>query len=243
MAKPKALVLSGDGINCENETSYALELADFEPIVVHNSELLENPGRLKDAGALFIPGGFSYGDEIASGKVLALKLKDKLKSTLVDFIEHGRLLVGICNGFQVLTQLGLLPDAGENRVGTLIRNREARFINKWVTLKVANPHSPFFQSLDTFELPIRHGEGQLFVSDEQLARKQAAIRYLDDVNGSFDRIAGVTNSRGNVLGLMPHPEAFVRNTQHPDWCKRAQRGENVEPAGLVIFKNARKVVS
>lgn len=243
MAKPKALVLSGDGINCENETCFALELADFEALPVHNFELLENPSRLKDTGALVIPGGFSYGDEIASGKVLALKLKDKLKSALVEFIERGRLVIGICNGFQVLTQLGLLPDAGEKRVGTLIRNREARFINKWVKLSVANPGSPFFEDLDTFELPIRHGEGQLFVSDEALARKQAALKYVEDINGSFERIAGVTNTRGNVLGLMPHPEAFVRSTQHPDWCRRAQGGETVEPAGLKIFKNARKVVT
>jgi phosphoribosylformylglycinamidine synthase subunit PurQ / glutaminase len=262
--KPKAFVLYGDGINCDAETVWALNLAGFIPSRVHTSEILETPRKLMTAQLLALPGGFSFGDEIASGKILALKLKEKLKEVLFDYIERGSLVLGICNGFQVLVQLGLLPNSKQNapRTVSLCHNVSGKFINKWVELEISPFSSSFFfEGLTTIHLPIRHGEGRLSLAADASAlicdqvRRQAVLRYAEDVNGSFDRIAALTNERGNVLGLMPHPEAFVRWTQHPAWTlsKYPTRSEKaglkvtVSPAfgiphGLSILMNAAKAV-
>ena len=269
--KPKALVLFGDGINCDIETAQGLELAGFQAERMHTSQFLNDPKKLLDAQLLALPGGFSFGDEIASGKVLAVKLRHRLQETLYKFIEQGKLVLGICNGFQVLTQLGLLPfsEADAKRVVTLDRNVGGKFINRWTALRIdKNGKSAFFDSLDTIELPIRHGEGRLRLAADapeevhEQVKSHSALRYVEDVNGSYERIAALTNSKGNVLGLMPHPEAFVRFTQHPAWdregrpralcrqdaCAPSQHGSagilpanpNREPDGLVILKNACK---
>ena len=260
-----ALVLRGDGINCDAETAWGLELAGFEVEPVHTTELLERPARLLDAQLFTIPGGFSFGDEIASGKVLAVKLKERVSETLFQFVERGSLVLGICNGFQVLVQLGFLPFARRDapRVVSLTRNSGGKFINRWVDLLVDRKvNSPFFERLARIELPVRHGEGRLALAPEAgpevgtLLCQHAVLRYREDVNGSFDRIAALTNSKGNVLGLMPHPEAFVRWSQHPNWMRRSLsstrpgRGEAgadpasdpTEPFGLTILGNARKAV-
>lgn len=264
MKKPRAIVVCGDGINCDAETAHALELAGFDSGRLHTSEFLDNPGRLFEAQLLAIPGGFSFGDEIASGKVLALKIKRQVSDFLHAYIEAGGLVIGICNGFQVLVQMGLLPfsDSGAPRVVSLSRNIEGRFINRWVELEVSSSNaSPFFQSLSRIHLPIRHGEGRLCVADNmdsKLAReidRHIAIRYAEDVNGSYERIAGLTNTRGNVLGLMPHPEAFVRWTQHPAWVSWSHASgpprpdvwhhpgfPDATPDGLAILKNAYQAV-
>jgi phosphoribosylformylglycinamidine synthase len=254
--KPKALVLCGDGINCELESEYALQLAGFEPSLVHTSELLSEPGMLKQYQMLVIPGGFSFGDEIASGKVLAIKLKDHVQELLAEFIDSGSLLLASCNGFQVIVQMGLLPSvkANQTHVSSLVHNTPTRFTNHWVTLDV-DPATTckFLTGLKTIELPIRHGEGRLVVEPSHVAsvKSQACLRYHTDVNGSFDRIAALTNAQGNVFGLMPHPEAFVRWTQHPAWTERfgkqlASSDEdfrsNGVPDGLAIFKNAAQAI-
>ncbi|HEY9676889.1 MAG TPA: phosphoribosylformylglycinamidine synthase subunit PurQ [Drouetiella sp.] len=258
MQKPVAIVLCGDGINCDAETSWALSLSGFEPSPVHVSDLLTNPGTLEQSQMLVIPGGFSYGDEIASGKVLALKLKERLRDALYSYIDKGNLVMGICNGFQVLVQLGLLPFSGENdpRIVSLVRNTQMRFVNKWVRLQVfPDVNHRFFTSLREIELPIRHGEGRLALepleaeaieSVEQTVRRLAPLRYVDEINGSFDKIAALSNPAGNVLGLMPHPEAFVRWTQNPAWTQRQiaikhfDRSQAIAeiPHGLAIFSNA-----
>lgn len=254
MNQPKALVINGDGINCDNEAAWALELAGFQARKLHTSELLESPQQILSAEMLAIPGGFSYGDEIASGKVLAIKLEGKLIDVLHKFVEKGHLLFGICNGFQVLVQMGLLPfsESGSTRVVSLTRNAQGRFLNRWVKLIVdKNAPCTFFEGLDEFELPVRHGEGRLALEpafdqaqNEKIVKAHAALRYGEDVNGSFDSIAALTNSKGNVLGMMPHPEAFVRWTQHPHWTyiKAAGRKRDATalPSGLVMFTNARK---
>lgn len=244
MSKPEALVLSGDGINCDAETAFALRLAGFESRVTHTSEVLKNPSCLRTFKLIALPGGFSYGDEIASGKVLAVKLKERLTDVLDEFIDDGRLVIGICNGFQVLVQLGLLPAANgsHEKLASLTRNREGKFINRWTSLLVDEKvSSPLLKGLDRFELPIRHGEGRLAIAGEPRHEKAvkdgAALRYESDVNGSFDRIAALTNARGNVFGLMPHPEAFVRWTQHPAWT-RLRAIPAAPPPGLTFFKNA-----
>jgi phosphoribosylformylglycinamidine synthase subunit PurQ / glutaminase len=256
--KPEAIVLCGDGINCDVETSWALNLSGFEAKPMHVSELLISPQALSTAQMLVIPGGFSYGDEIASGKILAIKLKERLRDALYTYIEDGNLVLGICNGFQVLVQLGLLPFSGENdpRIVSLVRNAQMKFVNKWVRLQVfPDVNSRFFTSLREIELPIRHGEGRLALeplddaaleSVEQTVKRLAPLRYVDEVNGSFDKIAALTNPAGNVLGLMPHPEAFVRWTQSPSWTnrqvaiKRFERSTAIAeiPHGLAIFSNA-----
>jgi phosphoribosylformylglycinamidine synthase subunit PurQ / glutaminase len=262
--KPKAFVLYGDGINCDAETVWALNLAGFVPSRVHTSEILETPRKLLTAQLLALPGGFSFGDEIASGKVLALKLKEKLRDVLYDYIERGSLVLGICNGFQTLVQLGLLPASKPNapRTVSLCHNASGKFINKWVELEISPFSSSFFfEGLTTIHLPIRHGEGRLAIAEDSAAgvieqvKKRAVLRYAEDVNGSFDRIAALTNEKGNVLGLMPHPEAFVRWSQHPAWTlsKYPTRSEKaglkvtvspafVIPHGLSILMNAAKAV-
>jgi phosphoribosylformylglycinamidine synthase len=264
MIKPKAFVLCGDGINCDAETVWALNLAGFVPARLHTSEILETPRKLMTAQMLVLPGGFSFADEIASGKVLALKLKDKLKEVLFDYIERGSLVLGICNGFQVLTQLGLLPSSKQNapRTVTLTHNSSGRFMNKWVELEISPFSSSFlFEGLTTIHLPVRHGEGRLLVSEDLSPpaltdlKKRGVLRYAEDINGSYDRIAALTNEKGNVVGLMPHPEAFVRWSQHPAWTlsKYPTRSEKAGlkvtvspvfgiPHGLSIFMNAAKAV-
>jgi len=254
-AKPNALVLAGDGINCEGETAFALELAGFRPQVLHVGALLASPERLQEVQLLTIPGGFSFGDEIASGKVLAVKMRNRLGEALHEHIDRGRLVLGICNGFQVLVQLGLLPNSDRDgkRVVSLLHNAGGRFIDRWVELEVMPSLSPFLTALKKIHLPVRHGEGRLAVgpgADERV-RAQAAIRYAEELNGSFERVAALTNPAGNVLGLMPHPEAFVRWTQHPAWgtwqrrARRGAAGKHLPPGypdgdadGLSILKNA-----
>jgi phosphoribosylformylglycinamidine synthase subunit PurQ / glutaminase len=226
----KVIVLTGDGINCEQETAEAFRLAGAQSIhIAHINTVIESPKQLQDAGILALPGGFSFGDEVSSGKVLALKLKYKLGDALRQFVEAKKPIIGICNGFQALVKLGLLPyhDGFQQQI-TLTHNRQNRFINKWVSLK-GRASSPFMTGLDSLMLPIRHGEGRLVVPEslQQVIADKAVLRYEEDVNGSYENIAGL--AEGSILGLMPHPEAFVRVTQHPNW--------QAPPTGLTLFKN------
>lgn len=259
--KPNALVIYGDGINCENETAFALEMAGFSAQNLHCSDLLNSPQRLTEAKMIALPGGFSFGDEIASGKVLAIKLRSKLQEALHDFIDRGNLVVGICNGFQILVQLEILPDSSKmaNRSVSLCHNSGGKFINKWVKLDVKN-ESRFFKGLKQIHLPMRHGEGRLTLTSDSSdglldkVKKQAPLRYSQDVNGSFERIAALTNEQDTVLGLMPHPEAFVRWNQHPAWAELKYGPSSGElalpkealaetPHGLQILKNAAEMLS
>jgi len=244
--KPAAIVLTGDGINCGDETSFALQLAGFDPMLTHTSDLLKNPKLLKDAKLLALPGGFSFGDEIASGKVLAIKLEAALKESLREFVNDRKLVIGICNGFQCLVQLGLLPESEkeDERLASLSRNSGKKFINRWVQLSVdSKVPCPWLEGLTEFDLPIRHGEGRLSPAKEheEAVKKGAPLRYLIEINGSFDRISGLTNAKGNVFGLMPHPEAFVRWTQHPSWTRLTTLPDK-SPPGLRIFQNAHAMV-
>ncbi|MCX5891764.1 MAG: phosphoribosylformylglycinamidine synthase I [Deltaproteobacteria bacterium] len=261
---PRALVLYGYGLNCDFETAFALNKAGAEAVRVHTTELLENPAAIWNYHLLAVPGGFSWGDEHGAGVILALRLKLALGSALQEFIDAGRLVIGICNGFQVLVNLGLLPGlkgrAGE-RLAALIPNDCGNFRDAWVHLKVEPSHCVFTKGLDQMELPIRHGEGKFFAAPEVLTeikdRGQIALKYAtadgaeadgrfpDNPNGSLLDIAGVTDASGRVLGLMPHPEAHVTSFQHPTWTqdKEAWRRQG-QPypeqvgAGLAIFRNA-----
>ncbi|MEW6057302.1 MAG: phosphoribosylformylglycinamidine synthase subunit PurQ [Bdellovibrionota bacterium] len=235
--KARALILSGDGINCEQETAYAAKETGFLAKTIHVNDFLAEKGKSLDgASLLVIPGGFSFGDELGSGKILALKLKHGLGEVLTKFIERRGAVLGICNGFQVLTRLGVF---GSGVV--LAQNEQGHFINRWVRLEISGP-SIFTDRLrdrgiTTLELPVRHGEGRLVFADEKDALKakqegQIVLRYTEDVNGSWNQTAGLTTAQGRVMGLMPHPEAFWTDELHP-----GGRGEKV-PLGIELFSNA-----
>lgn len=244
----KALILTGDGINCEAETAFALEQAGAESDIIHINTLIDSPNRLKEYQILALPGGFSFGDEVSSGKILAIKLRHALGNALRDYIESDRLVIGICNGFQALVKLGILPrsDLFAQQV-TLTHNRQQRFINRWVALDAWDSNL-FFEGIDRMMLPIRHGEGRLLVPDGEERQMNMALQphialtYQEDVNGSFLQIAGLVNERGNVLGVMPHPEAFVRWTQHPAWTSMSNEEKETAPAGLQVFQNMVKAL-
>lgn len=243
--QPKVLVLTGDGINCERETARAFQLAGAAPEIVHVNDLLENPKRLQTFEAAAFPGGFSFGDDLGSGQVLALKLSLVLGEELRAFLAAKKPVIGICNGFQALTKLGLLPEPFATRKMALARNAQGHFIDRWVELEaVENSKCIWTQNLpEPFPLPIRHGEGRVVFArgeEETIHRAlsqagQIALRYGEDVNGSHGRIAGVCDPTGLVFGLMPHPEAAISRLQHPRSSSMENRdGEGV---GLTFFKN------
>jgi phosphoribosylformylglycinamidine synthase subunit PurQ / glutaminase len=262
--KPKALVLYGYGLNCDYETAYALSVAGADAVRVHTTDLLENPQILWDYHLMVVTGGFSWGDEHGAGVILALRLKLALGSALAEFIAAGRLVIGICNGFQVLINLGLLPGLpgrADARLAALIPNDCGNFRDAWVNLKVLPSKCVFTQGLDTLELSIRHGEGKFYAEGPVLAeladRGQITLKYVTpsgkaamgrfphNPNGSLMDIAGICDASGRVLGLMPHPEAYVSCFQHPAWTRDKEssrrRGEPYSDeagAGLALFQNA-----
>lgn len=233
MSKPKVLIVRAAGTNGDLEAEAAFELAGGAPERVHINALIKGEKKLKDFDVLVIPGGFSYGDHISAGRVLANELKGL--AGLATFISSGKPVLGICNGFQVLVKAGLLPGKGDEQTVTLAPNLSGRFECQWVRLKVAQG-SLFTKGLpDVIELPVANAEGRFFAPDDVAAKleKQVAFKYEDPSNGSVRSIAGLTNSKGNVLGLMPHPERFIMASQHP-WRMKVKPNE----LGLHIIKNA-----
>ncbi|MBI4765758.1 MAG: phosphoribosylformylglycinamidine synthase subunit PurQ [Deltaproteobacteria bacterium] len=270
MNTQRALVLTGYGLNCDMETQYALTVAGFEADRVHISELIDTTRghssvRLKDYQLLAFDGGFSWGDDHGAGVLLATRLKYKLKSDLEEFIAAGKLIIGICNGFQAMVNMGLLPGFQghyDRREVALLANDCGNFRNDWVKMKV-NPGSPciFTTGIDFLELPVRHGEGKFYAPEGVLNQLQennqdalcytlpsgekAQGQFPDNPNGSLRDIAGICDPTGRIFGLMPHPEAYHHFTQHPNWTLRKEirerEGKDLETeegAGLKIFKNA-----
>jgi len=252
--KPQVLVLSGFGINCEIETARAFEMAGASASIVHATKLLAEPSMLSGYSILALPGGFSFGDDLGSGKVLGNKLKHKMSAQMMDFVRAGKLVMGICNGFQVLVKMGLLPALeGDylSQQATVTYNDSGRFEDRWVYLK-ANKDSKcvFTKGLSgRLYLPVRHGEGKFIPSSSASLEKmfvngQVALQYTDEngnsagypynPNGSIQNIAGICDPTGRVFGMMPHPEAYLFKENHP----RFARGGRLEPLGLEIFKNA-----
>ena len=257
--KPRVLVLTGYGINCDYETEYAFNMPRVGGRAerVHVNDLVGNSSNgksLDNYEILAIPGGFSYGDDIAGGKVLANKIKHHLSEQLDAFIRDGKLVIGICNGFQALVKLGLLPAVGKRfneQQFTLTYNDSNKFEDRWVYLK-ANPKSRciFTKGLDTIYLPVRHGEGKLIAKDKELLKRlhragQVALQYVnkegkpgrypDNPNGSQDDIAGLCDPTGRIFGLMPHPECYLFKTNHPRWTRERLPSEGM---GVAIFRNA-----
>ena len=262
----RALILTGFGINCEEEFAAAYRLAGAEPTIVHLNQVLHGQVSIHDFDTLNFPGGFSFGDDLGSGVVLANKLRYRQTGaggrTLLDdikqFIADGKFVLGICNGFQVLVKLGLLPNLSGTVTPevTLTHNASGRYEDRWVTLRVnPNAHTPFLKGIDTLEVPVRHGEGRLVISDAAIQQRIEAggfncLSYLDangdgtDVypfnpNGAALNCAGLTDPTGQVFGLMPHPEAFLSAYNHPDWARRRRLNPQAteEGEGLQIFKN------
>lgn len=211
-ATPKALLLKFPGTNCDAETARALQTVGFETQVLPIA-LLE-PHALDDAQMVVFSGGFSYGDYVMSGRFAKLATLSKLGDGLKKFVDKGGYALGICNGFQILTQLGLLPE------GSLIHNTSGRFICRWAGLK-KNGASPFLSEVpDQFELPVAHAEGRFVsvgdVAGDYVKNGRAALLYTSDVNGSTHQIAGLQDETGRVFGLMPHPERFLWKQHHYD---------------------------
>jgi len=246
MKKPLFLVLAGDGINCERETACAFELGGGETHITHINDLLENPKMLGRYEGLAIPGGFSFGDELSSGQIMALKIRHGLGDAFFKFIEAQKPVIGICNGFQVLVKLGLLPNPKTlERTVALAANAQGGFINRWVTVKVIqNTVCQWTQNIESIEMPIRHGEGRIVFKDDSVyaalkSKGQIVLTYTEDVNGSHGRIAGLCDETGMVLGLMPHPEAHVYRATYKTPAKDyMQSGQ-----GLKIFENIIRVLT
>lgn len=251
----QVLVLSGFGINCERETAEAFRRAGGAPEIVHLNDLVLAPDRLAVADIFAIPGGFSFGDNVASGKILANRLRHTLGGPMRAFVADGKLAIGICNGFQVMVKMGLLPlfDGDFRQEVTLAHNNSDRYEDRWVTL-AADPSSPcvWTRGIRALEVPIRHGEGKFIPRDAETldrlrANGQVALRYTArdgapangvyplNPNGSEDDIAGICDPSGRIFGLMPHPEAFLDRTNHPRWTREDLPEEG---AGLQLFRNA-----
>lgn len=213
----KVLLLSGDGINSENELARAFKDQGGEVKMVHVNELLQNPKLLENFQLLALPGGFSFGDELRSGKILAEKVKDVMAEALSKFLQSDGKVIGICNGFQVLAQLGAFDWEKEDRSFTLAENDHGTFMDRWTKLVIhpeAKKRSSWFQNLEgEIFLPVRHREGRIVPGKKSLPF--APLQYETDVNGSHERYAGVLSENGQVFGLMPHPEVATRSFLYP----------------------------
>ena len=227
----KVLVLRAAGTNCDRETAHAFSVVGATPEVHHVNRLLENPALLRDYRIFVIPGGFSYGDDVAAGRVLATELKTRVLPETRRFIADGGLVLGICNGFQVLVKTGLLP-------GTLTHNQHHRYEDRWVDVEVPTARCAFVTEGERYFIPIAHAEGKYVADEETLERLeengQIVFRYGKNPNGSLRDIAGICDETGRVLGLMPHPERHLEPWHHPFWTRR---GLAEEADGLRFFRN------
>ncbi len=251
--KPKALVLLTAGTNCDLETEYALNRSGADVEKVHINDFIAKKRKLKEFQILTIPGGFSFGDDVAAGKVLANKIKFKLKEQIEVFIKAKKPVIGICNGFQVLVKLGFLPDIHNrhNQDVTLAINNTGKFEDRWVYLKTNEKSECIFtKGIDKIiYLPIAHGEGRFITKNRKISEiltrqnlivfqycsKNGEITDSSNPNGSENAVAGICNPDGTILGMMPHPERFITKFQHPRWTREDLPEEGI---GISIFKNA-----
>ena len=258
---PTALVITAAGINCDLELGHAFTLAGATPEFVHINRLMNEPAIIDRFDLIGIPGGFSYGDAIAAGRIAAHLMRRTLYPALVRAIERGTPIIAPCNGFQIAAQMGLLPGpapgSGEpwpkqppRATIALAQNQSGRFVDRWCSIEVpANSRCIWTQGLETDAnsgvLPVAHGEGQFIAESDDLLHRlddagQIAVRYSvqDNPNGSAGDIAGICDATGLVFGLMPHPERFTQWTHHPWWTRLSPSAMRIEPLGLQIFRNA-----
>lgn len=257
--KVTSLVLRTAGVNCDAETVRALKAAGADKIDLHHINVLKNKSKLlKKYDLIILPGGFSYGDTVSAGKILANEIKFIFKEEIKKFLKRGKLIIGICNGFQILVKSGILSNNKSFQQSySLIHNDSKKFESRWINLKI-NKKSFWTKNLpDTISLPIAHGEGK-FVTDTKTALNilktdnQIIFQYADNTgnekndkypinpNGSYLNIAGITDKSGQILGLMPHPERFTDLHHHPYWNSLIVNNKTIFPHGLQIFKNAIK---
>lgn len=259
MPQPRVLILRAPGTNCDAETAHAFELAGGRAENVHVNRLLESPRLVGEFQILCLPGGFSYGDDVAAGKILANRLQALLSGELREFVARDKLVLGVCNGFQVLLKSGLLlpPEAESGPQATLAMNDSGRFEDRWVQLRCESSPCVFFSGVEAMYLPVAHAEGKFVVRDLAALKRleqsrlvalryapldgresspDAVLPYPENPNGSVANVAGVCDPTGRVCGLMPHPERYVDTTQHPRWTRMETPPE--EGAGLAVFHNA-----
>jgi phosphoribosylformylglycinamidine synthase I len=244
--KPQAIILHASGTNRDHDVARALQLAGAEPEIVHMNAVRDGAHSLLDYQMLVLPGGFSYGDDLGAGKLWAIALRNRLGAELETFVDLGRAVIGICNGFQALVKSGLLPAfaGSSNQQATLTRNESGKFECRWVELEPNDRGSSFWTNdLESVYCPVAHGEGRFVANASTLNAietegmvafryRVGATSYPANPNGSVNHIAGITNPAGNVLGIMPHPEDHIVATQHP------QRHEGpTSGSGLPLFKN------
>jgi phosphoribosylformylglycinamidine synthase subunit PurQ / glutaminase len=262
---PRVLILRAPGTNCDEETAHAFALAGGAPERWHINRVLEAPGRVANFQVFCIPGGFSYGDDIAAGRILGNQIRHRLADTLTTFREAGKLILGICNGFQVLLKTDLLAtrDAA-GPTATLTQNDSGKFEARWVRLGTDGGKCVFLSGIGELELPVAHGEGKFVPRDGETFAKfegagqlvlkykglgagdwglhsapapspQPQVHYPANPNGAAGDVAGICDESGRVFGLMPHPERFVDPTQHPRWTREPACEAG---AGLRVFQNA-----
>jgi len=258
--QPQALIIRTAGTNCDRELSHAFELAGAKAVTVHLNNLIEQPQIIQQANLIGFPGGFSYGDDIAAGRIFANRLRHRLYQPLLEAVGRSVPMIGVCNGFQVLVKLGLLPnphaEPGQPQAATLADNIHGRFIDRWVPIRITqDTRCIWTQNLDSIDLPIAHAQGRFVLGSKQVLAQlqqqgQIAMRYSSGIdagsildggnpNGSVDDIAGVCDPTGLILGLMPHPERYTHQTHHPAWTSHATPdGLPPSPAGLLMFQNA-----
>lgn len=256
VAAPRVLILRAPGTNCDKETAFAFEKAGAVATAVHVQQLIENPSSGSSCQILCIPGGFSYGDDIAAGRILAQRLSVHLRDLIDDFLHQDKLVIGICNGFQVLMRLGVFfPDSNGSTPATLTLNRQARFEDRWVHLSAGPTNSVFLRDIDQLFLPVAHAEGRFVIKDEVsrsrlVDNRQLGLRYCqsdgktgdqclpfpDNPNGADLNVAGISDPSGRLFGLMPHPERYIDPTQHPFWTRLETLPDFGE--GMAIFRNA-----
>ena len=255
MSQANVLILRAPGTNCDQETAFAFQRAGARTEVLHINRLLEKPDLFKQFQILCIPGGFSYGDDIAAGRIFGNLMQHHLAEELEEFKADGKLILGICNGFQVLMKSPVLleSDREKGTAATLALNDSGRYEDRWVCLETKGAKCAFFKGIERMYLPVAHAEGKFVARDEETlgqldsagqlslryVSKQAngsgPVRFPDNPNGSQGDVAGVCDSTGRVLGLMPHPERHIDPTQHPRWT----RGEAKSTGdGLQVFINA-----
>ena len=251
MGDVRVLVLRAAGINCDEEVMHCWQLAGARPTLVHINRLAERPSMLDDYRIVTIPGGFSYGDDIAAGTILARRILSDAADPLRRLVDRGGGILGICNGFQVLVKTGLLPGDGSGRDQvTVVSNDSARFEARWVRLQVCTDRCAFLTPYALLEMPVEHAEGKVVTASDTVTRQlgergRIAVRYVDaegrndrypaNPNGSVAGIAGLCDQTGRIFGLMPHPDRHFDHTHHPAWTSRRPEGP---PDGLTVFQNA-----
>jgi phosphoribosylformylglycinamidine synthase len=265
MPEVNVLVLTGYGLNCDHETAYAFELAGAIAHRVHINSLIDGSVKIEDYQIMAFIGGFSWADDHGAGVIQAVRMKTNIGDKILEFVANGNLIIGICNGFQAVVNLGLLPGFDndyQTRSLALTFNDCGNFRNAWVRL-IANPDSAciFTRGLDQIDLPVRHGEGKFYsarpIIERLKAENQVVLQYATpdgepargrfpiNPNGSIDDIAGICDPSGRIFGLMPHPEAYNHFTNHPDWTRRREKLKrlkgSIDPGptvGVRMFQNA-----